>query len=60
MLNVSRQQRNYDKYHQNLESGTFITQKQVLYKHRTKFIISLNVMMIQADIAIFTAFFFPY
>lgn len=56
MLNVSRQQRKYDKYHQNSESGTIITQ--VLYKHRTKLIIFLNVIMIQADTAISTASFF--
>lgn len=58
MLNVSRQQRKYDKYHQNLQSGTFITQTEVLYKHGTKFIIFLNVIMIQADTATCTAFFF--
>lgn len=58
MLNVSRQQRKYDKYHQNSESGTFITQKQVLYKHWTKFIIFFNVIMIQADTAVSTAFIF--
>lgn len=58
MLNVSRQQRKYDKYYQNLQSGTFITQTQVLFKDWTKCIIFLNVIMIQADTATSTAFFF--
>lgn len=60
MINKSRQQIKYDKYHQNFESGTFATQKQILYKHGTKFIICFNVIMIQTDTAISTALFFPY
>lgn len=60
MLNISRQQIKYDKYNQNLESGTFVTQKEILYKHGAKFIICFNVIMIQTDTAISTVLFFPY
>lgn len=60
MLNISRQQMNYDKYHQNLDSDTFVIQKQILHKHETKFIICFNVIMIQTDTAISTALFSPY
>jgi len=60
MLNVSRQQIKYDKYHQNLRVWYLDHTETDPYKHGAKYIIYFNVIMIQTDTAISTALFFPY